>query len=132
MIDHLSSYAPDFDATRGFYLAVLGALGFEVQMEFALDQDENLPGRRVCAWGPPGRPIFSVVEAKHAIDPRHVAFEAADRAAVDRFHAAGIATGAADHGAPGLREIYSPDYYGAFLIDPDGNNVEAVCHTPVP
>jgi len=61
----------------------------------------------------------------------HIAFAAADRASVDRFYQAGIAAGGKDNGAPGLREIYHPHYYGAFLIDPDGHNIEAVCHKPV-
>ena len=128
MIDHMSSYATDFAASRSFYISVLGVLGFEVQMEFSADSDEEFPGRRMCAWGPAGRPIFWLIEVKEAVGPRHFAFTASDRAAVDRFHSAGIAAGAADHGAPGLRAIYHPDYYGAFLLDPDGNNVEAVCH----
>jgi len=63
--------------------------------------------------------------------PMHIAFVAADRASVDRFYQAGIAAGGKDNGAPGLREIYHPHYYGAFLIDPDGHNIEAVCHKPV-
>jgi predicted lactoylglutathione lyase len=60
-----------------------------------------------------------------------VAFTAEDRETVDAFHAAALAAGGRDNGAPGVREIYHPDYYGAFVLDPDGNNVEAVCHTPV-
>ena len=60
-----------------------------------------------------------------------MAFTASDREMVDAFHAAALAAGAADNGGPGVREIYHPDYYGAFVLDPDGNNVEAVCHTPL-
>ena len=60
----------------------------------------------------------------------HVAFTAADRKTVDAFHAAALAAGGTDNGGPGVREIYHPHYYGAFVLDPDGNNVEAVCHTP--
>lgn len=130
MIDHLSTYALDYAKTRTFYAAVLEVLGYDVQAEFTLDQDDELPGRRICAWGPPGRSIFWVIETTQAYTPRHVAFTASDRASVDRFHAAGRAAGGSDHGAPGVREIYHPDYYGGFLLDPDGNNVEAVCHQP--
>ena len=130
MIDHLSTYAKDFALTRDFYKAVLGALGYEIEFEMQLDADEELPNRKICAWGPPGRSVFWVIESKSAIEPRHTAFTAEDRGAVDRFHSVGLATGATDGGAPGLRPIYHPDYYGAFLLDPDGNNVEAVCHTP--
>jgi catechol 2,3-dioxygenase-like lactoylglutathione lyase family enzyme len=131
MIDHLSTYATDYPATRAFYGAVFGALGYAVQSEFSIDADEALPGRRVCMWGPSGRSIFGVVEVKSAFEPRHVAFTAADRASVDLFHAVGLEAGGIDHGAPGLRPIYHANYYGAFLLDPDGNNVEAVCHASV-
>ncbi|MEA2418224.1 MAG: hypothetical protein QOE60_430, partial [Thermoleophilaceae bacterium] len=61
----------------------------------------------------------------------HVAFEADDRETVDAFHAAALAAGGTDNGGPGLRELYHPSYYGAFVLDPDGNNIEAVCHRPV-
>ena len=131
MIDHLSTYATNHAATRSFYDAVLGVLGFGIQAEMTLDTDEELAGRRICAWGPAGRTVFWVIEVKEAYTPRHVAFTAPDRETVDRFHAAGLAAGGADHGAPGVRAIYHPDYYGAFLLDPYGNNVEAVCHAPV-
>ena len=131
MIDHMSSYATDFPATRAFYEAALGALGIGVQMEMTFDQDPDLPGRRACAFGPAGRPVFWVIEAGEPYSPRHVAFEAAGRAAVDAFHRAGLAAGGADHGAPGPRPEYHEHYYGGFLTDPDGNNVEAVCHRPV-
>ena len=67
---------------------------------------------------------------KEAASPRHVAFAAPDRAAVAAFHAAGLAAGGQDHGEPGPRPIYHEHYYGSFVLDPDGNNVEAVCHAP--
>ena len=129
MIDHLSTYATDYVATRQFYEAVFGVLGYAIQAEFELDDDEELPKRKICAWGPSGKTTFWVIETKSTIEPRHVAFTSPDRATVDRFHAAGLAAGGTDHGAPGIRAIYHPDYYGAFLLDPDGNNVEAVCHS---
>jgi len=130
MIDHLSTYAKDFAATRAFYAAVFGVLGYEIQADMKLTDDVDLPGRKICAWGPPGRAVFWVIESKDATQPRHLAFMASDRATVDRFHSVGLAAGGSDHGAPGLRAIYHADYYGSFLLDPDGNNVEAVCHTP--
>ena len=130
MIDHMSTYANDYGATRAFYESVLPVLGYEMQADFAVEEDEALPGRKVCAWGPPGRTVFWVIEAIRAIDPRHIAITAPDRTAVDRFHAVGLASGGTDNGAPGVRAIYHPDYYGSFLLDPDGNNVEAVCHAP--
>lgn len=132
MIDHLSTYTLDFPTTRAFYEAALGALGYAVQAELVLDADPDLPGRRACAFGPPGRPVFWVIQAREAASPRHVAFAAENRRAVDAFHRAGLAAGGKDHGAPGPRPIYHEHYYGGFLTDPDGNNVEAVCHTPEP
>ncbi len=130
MIDHLSTYATDFDSTKAFYSAVLAKLGYSVQAEMVFDADPDLPGRRACAFGPSGRPVFWVVEVLELSTPRHVAFAAQDRACVAAFHAAGLLAGGEDLGAPGPRPIYHENYFGAFLTDPDGNNVEAVCHTP--
>lgn len=129
MIDHMSTYATDFEASKRFYDAVLPPLGPTLCMEMVASWDEEFPERRMCAWGP-GRPQFWVVETKVTYTPRHFAFAAVDRAAVDAFHAAALATGAEDFGAPGPRPIYHADYYGGFALDPDGNNVEAVCHAP--
>ena len=131
MIDHLSSYSTDFPATRAFYQATLPTLGYTVQHEMVLEADAALPGRRACAFGPPGRPVFWVIEVREPASPRHIAFAAPDRASVAAFHAAGLAAGGTDLGAPGLRPIYHEHYYGGFVADPDGNNVEAVCHAPV-
>ncbi len=131
MIDHLSTYATDFVSTKNFYSATLGELGYSVQAEMILDHDPDLPGRRACAFGPEGRPVFWIVEVLEARGPRHVAFAAEDRDRVAAFHAAGLSAGGEDLGAPGLRPIYHKHYFGAFLTDPDGNNVEAVCHTPM-
>lgn len=130
MIDHLSTYATDFLPTRSFYEAALRELGYTVQHEMTFDSDPDLPGRRACAFGPDGRPVFWVIEVLVAASPRHVAFAAVDRRSVDAFHAAGLSAGGRDNGEPGPRPIYHEHYYGGFLTDPDGNNVEAVCHTP--
>ncbi len=131
MIDHLSTYATDFDRTRDFYTAVFAPLGYRQLMEFTKAEDEDLPGRRICAFGPDGNPAFWVIEVSMPYTPRHTAFCADSRAAVEAFHQAGLEAGGSDHGGPGVRPEYHPHYYGAFLIDPDGNNVEAVCHAPV-
>lgn len=128
MIDHLSTYAMNFDLTKTFYTAVLAELGFSMQAEIALEADPDVPGRRACAFGPTGRPVFWIVETLETYTPRHVAFTAQDRARVAAFHAAGMLAGGEDFGAPGPRPIYHENYFGAFLTDPDGNNVEAVCH----
>ena len=130
MIDHLSTYATDFPATRAFYEAALPRLGYSVQFEMTLDADPDLPGRRACAFGPDGKSVFWVVEVREAASPRHIAFAAPDRAAVAAFHEAALGAGGSDNGAPGLRPIYHEHYYGSFVMDPDGNNVEAVCHAP--
>lgn len=129
MIDHLSTYARDFLRTRSFYLAVFAELGYSIQFETALENDAELPGRRICAFGPASKTVFWVIEATEKVTPRHVAFTAGNREAVQAFHAAGLSAGGQDHGAAGLRPIYHEHYYGAFLLDPDGNNVEAVCHS---
>ena len=130
MIDHLSTYATNFDATKNFYSAVLAELGYSVQAEMTIDADPDLPGRRACAFGTNGRTFFWVVEVLEAYTPRHVAFTAQDRDHVAAFHAAGLVAGGKDSGAPGPRPICHENYFGAFLTDPDGNNVEAVCHAP--
>jgi hypothetical protein len=91
--------------------------------------DEELPGRRASAWGP-DRPIFWLIETKVVYTPRHFAFTAPNRSGVDAFHAAALEVGGRNHGVPGVRAVYHPDYYGAFVLDPDDNNVEAVCHAP--
>lgn len=127
MIDHLSTYATDYPATKRFYDAALGALGYALTTEMVADWDPDFPERRMCAFGT-DRPVFWVIEVRDAASPRHLAFVAPDRDAVAAFHAAALGAGGLDNGAPGLRPIYHPDYYGAFALDPDGNNVEAVCH----
>ncbi len=131
MIDHLSTYASNYPLTKAFYDATFAALGLSVQMELVTEWDAAFPTRRMCAYGPTGKPVFWVIESRESSTPRHVAFSAGSRAQVEAFHAAGLAAGGEDNGKPGLRPHYHADYYGAFLLDPDGNNVEAVCHSPV-
>jgi catechol 2,3-dioxygenase-like lactoylglutathione lyase family enzyme len=128
MIDHLSTYATDYPATQRFYAAALGALGYAQQAESVATWNAAWPTQRMCAFGPPRQMIFWIIEVQSPATPRHLAFTAADRAAVDAFHRAALAAGGRDHGAPGLRPQYHRHYYGAFVLDPDGNNVEAVCH----
>ena len=118
MIDHVSSYATDFEATQRFYDAVLPGLGYPRALEMTATWDSVFPTRRLVAWGPGGRACFWVIEVHEAVSPRHVAFAAAGRGEVDAFHAAALASGAPDHGKPGPRPQYSEDYYGAFALDP--------------
>lgn len=128
MIDHLSTYATDYERTRRFYEAALAALGYQKNMEMVTAWDAAWPTRRCCAFGPGERPMFWVIEVTEPASPRHVAFSARNRGAVDLFYKAALASGGKDNGPPGERAQYHPGYYGAFALDPDGNNVEAVNH----
>ena len=118
MYDHVGLRVKDLDASVRFYSAVLAELGYVLASRDASG----------AALGPKGAPALwlAVDEGQHT--PVHVAFSAKTRAAVDAFHSAGLKAKGRDNGAPGRREDYSPTYYAAFLIDPEGNNVEAVCH----
>ena len=118
MIDHLALGVSDVAASRAFYETALAPLGFGVVMEWE--------GR--VAFGPPARPIFFIAPGQTTT--LHLAFQARDRDAVDAFHAAALAAGGRDNGGPGMRPKYHEHYYGAFVLDPDGVNAEAVCHTP--
>jgi catechol 2,3-dioxygenase-like lactoylglutathione lyase family enzyme len=127
MIDHVGFAVADFAKSRAFYLAALAPLGVVPVMDVTKEQTGDYEG---TGFGIEGKPIFWIGGAAHASGPVHVAFVATSRDAVDRFHAAAMNAGGRDNGAPGLREHYHPNYYGAFVLDPDGNNVEAVCHAP--
>jgi len=130
MIDHLSTYATNYSATKEFYEAALRPLGYAVVRELVATWDEEFPERRACAFGPVGKATFWVIETKQTVTPRHVAFSAPDRASVGAFHEAALRVGGKDNGTPDPRPFYHEHYFGAFVLDPDGNNVEAVCHTP--
>jgi catechol 2,3-dioxygenase-like lactoylglutathione lyase family enzyme len=120
MFDHIGLHVRDIGASTRFYTALLAPLGHVVG-----STDET-----GASFGPPDAPALWLYADKTARGPGvHVAFQARDRKAVDRCHAAGIKAGGRDNGPPGLRSDYSPTYYAAFLLDPDGNNVEAVCLT---
>lgn len=128
MIDHLSTYTTRFEAAKKFYDATLGALGYGVVVEMVTTWDAAFPTARVAAYGPPGKPTVWLIEKKVPSGKHHTGFSAASRAAVDAFHRAGLQAGGTDDGAPGPRPHYGPTYFGAFLLDPDGNSVEAVTH----
>ena len=118
MFDHIGLRVRDLAASVGFYRAALLPLGHKQEINEA----------DYAGFGPPGSPALWL----HATQTppgsgAHVAFRAADRGAVDRFYAEGLRAGGRDNGKPGLRTDYAPNYYAAFLYDPDGNNVEAVC-----
>jgi catechol 2,3-dioxygenase-like lactoylglutathione lyase family enzyme len=120
MIDHIALTVSDYERSRDFYKEVLAALGYELLMEHGISG---------AGFGRDGKPDFWI-QAGEASGPIHVAFATADRAAVSDFHAAAVGAGAQGNGDPGLRPEYHPNYYGAFVLDPDGNNLEAVCHLP--
>lgn len=118
MYDHIGLRVKDLAASVSFYKAVLAPLGFVLDSE----------GDGYAGFGPKGAPALWIYAAKGTAGSScHVAFTAKDHAAVDKFHAAGLKAGGKDNGKAGPREDYSPTYYAAFLLDPDGNNVEAVC-----
>lgn len=129
MIDHLSTYTTNWDAAVKFYDACLGALGYErVVKHLVATWDAEFPTRRMCAYGPKGRPVLWLAEVTKPHSTGHTAFAAKDRQGVHDFYEAAIKAGGKDNGGPGPRDQYHPTYYGAFIIDPDGNNVEAVFH----
>ena len=117
MLDHVGVNVADYERSRKFYKGALAPLGFSLLME-------PVPGSE-------GKPWFWITDQREPTTENvHVAFAARDRATVDAFHAAALEAGGTDNGAPGIRTIYHPDYYGAYVLDPDGNNVEVVCHRP--
>ena len=120
MIDHLSLEVADYERSKAFYSEALAPLGYELLLEF---------DGKVAGLGVNGKPDFWVVGGAPS-GTAHVAFASPDRETVDAFHAAALAAGGTDNGQPGLRPLYHEHYYGGFVRDPDGNNVEAVCHLP--
>jgi catechol 2,3-dioxygenase-like lactoylglutathione lyase family enzyme len=120
MIDHIALTVSDYERSKQFYQNALLPLGYTLMMEHEISG---------AGFGRDGKPDFWL-QAGSASGPIHVALSAADRATVDAFHAASLTAAASDNGPPGLRPEYHPNYYGAFVIDPDGNNLEAVCHFP--
>ncbi|HYD79717.1 MAG TPA: VOC family protein [Paucimonas sp.] len=124
MIDHVTIRVSDYETSRDFYTKALRPLGYEIAVEY----DEG--GDKICGWKRDDKWNWWIRAKRPISGPVHVAFTAADRKQVDAFYAAALAAGAADNGAPGERPHYHPGYYSAFVIDPDGNNIEAVCHLP--
>jgi len=121
IIDHIGLSVSDLEASKAFYTRALKPLGITLIME-------------VHGWagfGKGEKPEFWFGPHHSVQHPMHIAFLAESREAVDQFYQAAIEAGGKDNGKPGIREIYHPDYYGAFVIDPDGHNIEAVCHKPV-
>jgi len=126
MIDHTGVNVSNFEQSKQFYLAALSRLGYELIQEF----DATITGSNLAGFGVGGKPDFWIGEGEIQTPRIHVAFVAESRALVDAFYEAALKVGGRDNGMPGLRSHYHPNYYGAFVLDPDGHNIEAVCHTP--
>jgi catechol 2,3-dioxygenase-like lactoylglutathione lyase family enzyme len=127
MIDHLGFPVSDYQRAKAFYAQALAPLGYVLVME--VQQDEH--DAPAAGFGAAGKPDFWIGGEGGLNRAIHVALTAKDRATVDAFYRAALAAGGRDNGAPGLRPHYHPDYYAAFVLDPDGHNLEVVCHTPV-
>jgi catechol 2,3-dioxygenase-like lactoylglutathione lyase family enzyme len=118
MFDHIGFGVTNYEASKAFFLKALEPLGIGIVME----------GEHGLGIGPKGKPALWMYQSDAKPAPLHLAFTAVNREQVQEFYAAALRAGAKDNGAPGLRPDYHPNYYGAFVIGPDGHNVEAVCH----
>jgi len=125
MLDHIGYPVADIGKSKKFYGAALAPLSIAVLMEVTAEQTGN---EAHVGYGANGKAFFWIGTGAKRSGATHVAFSAASRAHVDAFYKAALAAGGKDNGPPGIREYYHPNYYGAFVLDPDGNNVEAVCH----
>lgn len=128
MIDHIGFAVSDLAASKAFYDAALAPLDIALIMSVTPEQTEA--GNSAHGYGRDGKPFFWIGDKERVGEGTHVALIADSRAQVDAFHAAAIAAGGEDNGAPGPRPHYGPTYYAAFVLDPDGANIEAVCHAP--
>ena len=122
-IDHTSLSVSDYEAAKRFYAAALAPLRVTVMMEFPASVTGSAD---VCGLGADGKPFLWLANAGKTTPRVHIAFRAETRAQVDAFYAAAIAAGGTDNGAPGLRPMYHPDYYGAFVLDADGQDRKSV------
>jgi catechol 2,3-dioxygenase-like lactoylglutathione lyase family enzyme len=120
IIDHIGLAVNDYQRSKEFYSKALAPLNIRLLLEV-----ENAAG-----FGREGKPDFWFGVRPGTLAPVHVGFVAESRREVRQFYEAALSAGGKDNGPPGVREIYHPDYYGAFVLDPDGNNIEAVCHLP--
>lgn len=127
MIDHTGVSITDPKKSRTFYEKALAPLGYKVMMEVPV---EHTGGVMVLGMGVPPKPDFWLHEGPPQTPRVHIAFRADDHAQVDAFYQAALAAGGKDNGPPGPRPHYHAGYYGAFVLDPDGHNIEACCHTP--
>jgi catechol 2,3-dioxygenase-like lactoylglutathione lyase family enzyme len=118
IIDHIGLTVSDYEKSKSFFSSALAPLGIELVIEIG----------GYAGFGRGGKPEFWLDSSGATQRPMHIAFDAANRSQVKAFYAAAMAAGGTDNGPPGIRELYHPNYFGAFVIGPDGHNVEAVCH----
>ena len=128
MIDHIGFPVSDYAKSKTFYTKALAPLGYSLVMEVGADVTES--HAPAAGFGAGGKPDFWIGGEGGLEKPLHVAIMSKDRASVDAFHRAALSAGGKDNGAPGLRPHYHANYYGAFVLDPDGHNIEAVNHLP--
>ena len=127
MIDHMGFAVSDYKRAKAFYAKALAPLGYGLIMEVPADVPPS--GAAAAGFGENGKPDFWIGGEGKLAHPLHVAIVAKTRDTVDAFYKAAMAAGARDNGAPGIRPHYHANYYGAFVLDHDGHNIEAVCHT---
>jgi catechol 2,3-dioxygenase-like lactoylglutathione lyase family enzyme len=125
MIDHIGFSVSDFERAKEFYTKALAPLGYALIMEVPAEKTES--GYAAAGFGIGQKPDFWIGGEGKLPKPLHVAIATKDRASVDAFYRAALAAGGKDNGEPGVRPHYHPNYYGAFVLDPDGHNIEAVC-----
>jgi catechol 2,3-dioxygenase-like lactoylglutathione lyase family enzyme len=125
MIDHTGVIVSNYEKSRAFYEAALAPLGFVKVLEFPAAVTGHAD---VAGFGEAPKAEFWISRGTPNQPPIHIAFRVASRAVVEAFYRAAIEAGGRDNGAPGIRAHYHPNYYGAFVLDPDGHNIEAVCH----
>lgn len=125
MIDHTGLNVSDFKTSKAFYLAALAPIGYRLLMDLPKEITKTV---NVAGMGEPPKPDFWIAEGPPNKPEIHIAFRASSRRQVDEFYEAAIKAGGRDNGPPGLRPQYHPNYYGAFVLDPDGHNIEVVCH----
>ncbi len=126
MLDHAGFPVADYARSKAFYEMALAPLGYSLIMEVAQDENDS----PAAGFGANGKPDFWIGGEGGLKRYIHIAIQAMDRASVDAFYRAAIAAGGRHNGSPGLRPHYHPNYYAAFVLDPDGHNIEAVCHLP--
>ena len=127
MIDHTGVVVSNYQKSKQFYLSALTPIGYTLHMEFPASVTGSAD---VAGFGEPEKPDFWISSGNPNNPPLHIAFRVTNRGLVDAFYKAAIAAGGRDNGGPGVRPHYHPNYYGAFVLDPDGHNIEAVCHEP--